>query len=96
MNTDGNYESIVTSASQGTSKARNTHGFVPGRLALYYSSGTTNAGATQTTSYYSVFEAYSNADGRYSFNISTTGLNGAKPLYLVGTITDGLFYLDTT
>ena len=96
MNSSGNYESIVTSASTGTSKARNTAGFVPGRLALYYSSGTTTNGNKQTASYYSVFEAYSAADGRYSFNISTTGLAGAKPLFLVGTITDGLFYLDET
>ena len=97
MNSGGNYESIVTSSSTGTSKARNTAGFVPGRLALYYSNGTTTNGNKQTASYYSVYEAYSNADGRYSFNISTTALTVGKPLYLVGSIgTDGLFYLDAT
>ena len=96
MNKDGNYESIVTSSSTGTSKARNTAGFVPGRLALNYVNGTTTNGNKISASNYSIYEAYTGFDARYSFNISTTGLTVGKPVYLVGTITNGLFYLDTT
>ena len=96
MNKDGNYESIVTSSSTGTSKAKNTAGFVPGRLLLYYASGTTTNGNKITASNYGLFEGYTAFDARYSFNISTTGLTVGKPVYLVGTITNGLFYLADT
>ena len=96
MNKDGNYESIVTSSSTGTSKAKNTAGFLPGRLLLYYASGTTTNGNKITASNYGLYEGYSAFDARYSFNISTTGLTVGKPVYLVGTISNGLFYLADT
>jgi hypothetical protein len=38
-------------------------------------------------------------DHRYSFNTAnnaTSGTAARKPIYLVGTVTNGLFYLDTT
>ena len=96
MNTSGNYESIVTSSSTDTSKSRNTVGFVPGTLLTYYASGTTTSGNKVSGSNYGVYEAYTAVDFRYSANISTSALTVGKPVFLVGTITNGLFYLDST
>lgn len=96
MNTSGNYESIVTSSSTGTSKARNTVGFVPETLRYINLNATTTNGNKISSSNYCVFDAYSAVDFRYSANISTTGLTVGKPVYLVGKITNGLFYLEST
>lgn len=97
---DGRWESIVTSSSTGTSKARNTHGFRLGQIALMYADATYNENATIGD--YNVWEHYTNViDHRFSFNTannSTSGTTANKPVYLVGAInsSDGLFYLDTT
>jgi len=100
QNSDGRWESIVTSSSTGTSKARNTHGFRLGNVLLMYANATYNENATVGT--YNIWSMHSGLiDHRYSFNTandSTNGTTGYKPVYIVGTInaTDGLFYLDTT
>lgn len=98
---DGRWESIVTSSSTGTSKARNTHGFRLGQIALMYANATYNE--NETIGDATVYEAYTSGlvDHRYSFNTannSTNGTTAVKPVYLVGALnaTDGLFYLDTT
>lgn len=96
MNTSGNYESIVTSSSTGTSKARNTIGFVPETLRYAHVGSATTNGNKVSASNYFVFDAYSGFDFRYSANISTTGLTVGKPVYLVGKMTNGLFYLEST
>lgn len=100
QNEDGRWESIVTSSSTGTSKARNTHGFRLGQVLLMYVNATYNENATVGT--YNIWSLHSNLmDHRYSFNTandSTNGTTAYKPVYLVGAInaSDGLFYLDTT
>lgn len=96
MNSSGNYESIVTSSSTGTSKSRNTAGFIPDRISFNNVNTTVTNGNKLSDSNYAIFDAIGGIDGRYSLNISTTGLVVGKPVYLVGTITNGLFYLDTT
>lgn len=92
---DERWESIVTSSSYGTSKVKNSHGFLPGRVLLMYSNVTYNENANVGTNI--VFDRHSELyDARYSFNVAndaTNGFTGYKPIYLVGTITDGLFYL---
>lgn len=96
---DGRWESIVTSSSTGTSKARNTHGFRLGQIALMYANATYNEDATIGDN--TIYEEKSDLiDHRYSFNTANDATNGTtavKPVYLVGTVnaTDGLFYLDT-
>ena len=98
---DGRWESIVTSSSTGTSKARNTHGFRLGQIALMYANSTYNENATLANTN-NVNDFYSGlADTRYSFNTAnnaTYGLTAYAPIYLVGSInsSDGLFYLDST
>lgn len=98
QNSDGRWESIVTSSSTGT-KSRNTHGFRLGQMLLMYANATYNENAYIDN--YNVWSFYGNlVDHRYSFNTandSTNGLTANKPVYLVGTIgNDGLFYLDST
>lgn len=97
---DGRWESIVTSSSTGTSKARNTHGFRLGQIAVMYANATYAENATIGDN--TIYEARTSLiDHRYSFNTandSTNGTTAVKPVYLVGTLnaSDGLFYLDTT
>lgn len=86
------WQSLVLSSSTGTSKVKNTSGFVINSPILYESSGTYASGAVagqtacwQTTSF----------DTRYSTNggqFSTAG----KSFYLVGTVTNNKFYLANT
>lgn len=100
QNSDGRWESIVTSASTGTSKARNTHGFRLGHVLLMYANVTYNENEV-VSGYGYIYSSYTNTlDHRYSFNTannSTSGTTANKPIYLVGSIgNDGLFYLDTT
>lgn len=94
---DGTWESLVTSSSTGTSKARNTHGFLLGHVLCMYANATYTSANIAT---YNVWSAHSGLiDHRYSFNTannSTNGTTGYKPIYLVGTVTNGLFYLDST
>lgn len=100
QNADGRWESIVTSSSTGTSKARNTHGFRLGQIALMYANATyaENAKVGDANIWYQY--TYSVIDHRYSFNTAndaTNGLTAGKPIYLVGALgNDGLFYLDAT
>ena len=94
---DGRWESIVSSSSSGTSKTCNTHGFLPGQVLLMYANNTYNENAVLDS--YRLWNQNGIIDHRYSFNTandSTNGTTANKPIYLVGTITNGLFYLDTT
>jgi len=86
------WESLVLTSSTGTTKTKNTSGFLLDSPILYQSAGTYRSGvaAGQTGCWVS----YS-FDTRYSTNgggFSATG----KPFYLVGTITDNKFYLADT
>ena len=87
----GNRQSLTTTSGTGTSKTKNTAGFKLGNKIFYYS-GTAdlaaNANANEWLSYSSNL-----IDFRYSSNCNKT-LTGRKMVYLVGTVTDGLFYLD--
>lgn len=87
---DTTWASFTTTDGTGTSKARNTVGFIPGKI--FYMSANANyaAGAACST----CFDSYS-IDLRYSTNCGTTLVAG-KPTYLVGQLINGLFYLDAT
>ena len=95
-NSSGNYESIVTSSSTGTSKAKNTVGFIPGEIFYNNLNATTTNGNKISAGNYALYYAISGIDLRYSANISTTALTVGKSVYLKGTITNGLFYLADT
>jgi hypothetical protein len=100
QNADGRWESIVTSSSTGTSKARNTHGFRLGQLA-YLNANSTYAENAKVGDNQISYHKSDLIDHRYSFNTannSTSGTTTKKPVYLVGAInaSDGLFYLDAT
>lgn len=88
---DGLYESIVTSRTTATTKTKNTSGFYLDEIFYYNSSTTITSG--NTTGTYTLYKQLHSLDFRYSSNCGTT-LVSYKPVYLVGTISSGLFYLD--
>lgn len=97
QNSDGRWESIVTSSSTSRTKSCNSHGFRLGQLLIAY----TNNTYAENAHIGGVYEFYSNlVDHRYSFNTTnsaTYGTTAYRPVYLVGSLgNDGLFYLDTT
>ena len=83
------WQSLVLSSSTGTTKVKNTSGFIIDSPILYESAGTYTNGtaAGQSACWHTI-----SFDTRYSTNggqFSTAG----KPFYLVGTITNNKFYL---
>ena len=102
---DGTYQNIcaasdgtITSSNRttATTKIVNTSGFRIGGK-VYYSN--TNYGPnTNISGYGVVYNTISLFDSRYAFNTTLTAgsLTTYKPIYLVGTISNGLFYLDST
>ena len=85
--TEDTWTSLTTTAGTGTSKARYTGGLNPDKLLYMGSSSSYAAGASTGTCYDA-----SAIDFRYSSNCGST-LEIGKPVYLVGTLTNGLFYL---
>lgn len=96
---DGTYQDVVTTRTTATTKEANTNGFEIGSPVWYIN--TTYAVNTAITGWGVVYSQYGNLiDGRYSFNVTSSGTDvpvftAKEPLYLVGTIQNGLFYLDT-
>ena len=101
---EGTYQNICA-ASDGTitasnrttatTKIANTSGFKIGGK-VYYSN--TNYGPnTNISGWGVVYNTISLFDTRYAFNttLTTGSLTVYQPLYLVGTISNGLFYLDS-
>ncbi len=87
---DGKYESFVLYKSELTTKSKNTSGFRLGKI-LYYG-GSTTITSDKSTSNWTLYEAKSDIDFRYSSNCGTT-LTAYKPVYLKGTIENNIFYL---
>lgn len=94
---DNHWESLVLSSTTAATKTKNASGFLLDSPILYQSGGTyTNgqtAGSTACWSQYSY-----GLDVRYSTNVPNTSWSAAgRPFYLVGSISNGKFYLkDTT
>lgn len=88
---DGLYESIVTSRTTATTKTKNPSGFYLDEIFSYGGSDTITSGNTTAKGY--LYRQVDNTDFRYNSNCGST-LVAYKPIYLVGTITNGLFYLD--
>ncbi len=89
---DGRFSSFTTDDGQGTSKTKNSIGFVPGKI--YYHWHSTSHAENGKCGNNCVAEAYGTVDLQYSGNQGATIIAG-QPVYLVGTIgSDGLFYLD--
>lgn len=90
---NGTWQSFTTDYGVGTTKTRNTVGFIPGDL-IYLGTGS-NYAADNIVGWGAVRHYQSLIDYRYSFNCGTT-LTANTMVYIVGTIgTDGLFYLDS-
>ena len=91
----GTYQGIVTSRNYETSKSRNTNGFKIG-ANIYYTT-TTYAANTEISGWGVVYSMYGKLfDYRLSFNAAQGSLIGSKPIYLVGSVSNNLFYLDET
>lgn len=88
---ENTWESLVTTSGTGTSKTKVTSGFLLSSPILYQSGGTYVSG--ESASYGSCWSVAQSIDSRYSFNCSSSWSATGKPLYLVGTITGGKFYL---
>lgn len=85
----------TTSSTSTTNKICNPNGFRVGGEIMWYNSGNVAANTELTQAwrgFYSLWASY--LDFRYSSNCGTT-LTPNSSLYLVGTIRDNLFYLDT-
>ena len=92
MTSDGRFSSFTTNDGTGTSKTKNTIGFIPGKI--YYHWHSTSHSENGKCGNNCIAEAYGTVDLQYSGNQGATIVAG-KPTYLVGTInSDGLFYLD--
>lgn len=95
MQIDENYwESVVLTSGTGTSKTKNSSGFLLTSPILYQSAGTyeENTAAGQSACWYT----YSAIDSRYSTNGGKFSSEG-KSFYFIGTILNNKFYLkDTT
>ena len=87
---DGLYESIVTSRTTATTKTKNPSGFYLDEIFSYGGNGTITSGNKTATGY--LYRQFNNTDFRYNSNCGST-LVAYKPIYLVGRITNGLFYL---
>lgn len=92
MDSSHEWQSFTTNSGVGTSKTRNTTGFIPGRM-FYHNGGDVAANAVTGNS--TVTERQNLIDLRYSTNCGTT-LTANAPVYIVGTMSNGLFYLDAT
>ena len=88
---DGTWQSFTTTHGTGTSKAKNTAGFKLGRMYYMYMSGNIAAGAVNGNSV--VYSAMPSITITYSINSGAT-LHANQPLWIVGTMNNGLFYLD--
>ena len=88
------WESFVLTSSTSTSKTKNTSGFMLDSPILYQNGGTyaEDANCAYSASWLTSY----NIDTRYSFNVSNAWSNAGKPLFIVGTITNNLFYLADT
>ena len=105
---NGRWASVTTTAPNNpgasnvspkeTGKAANTNEFRLSPIYVMYANATYADGATIGT--YNVWAYHSGLiDCRYSFNLqnnSTNGFIANSPVYLVGTMSNGLFKLDTT
>ena len=90
---ESHWESLVSTSSTGTSKVKNTNGFLLTTI-LHQDAGTYASGVNAGQS--GVWYTKSTFDTRYSTNGGQFSAAG-KPFYLVGTIIDNKFYLkDTT
>jgi len=84
--------SFTTTHGTGTTKSKNTNGFILDKLLYHVSSSNFSSGSYSSTCY----AAYA-FDFRYSTNCGTSLTKGLET-YIVGTInsSDGKFYLDDT
>lgn len=88
---DGKWESLTSVYSTATNKTKNTSGFLLPGMFHYPTSTTVASGGLTAT--WNNYNAINNTTFQYSSNCGTT-LVPYKSIYLVGTIVNGLFYLD--
>ena len=88
---DGFWESLTSTYSTATNKTKNTSGFLLSNMLLYTSGATVTSGNLTDT--WANYDSLDNYTFQYSSNCGAT-LVAYKSLYLVGTISNGLFYLD--
>lgn len=104
---DGRWSGIVPSSQttsgstvtpKATGKTASTNSFLLGHILVMYANAVYAENANVGT--YNIWSAHTGLiDARYSFNLENAtnkGFVGYKPVYIVGTVTNGLFTLDST
>lgn len=89
----GKWQSLTTNSGTGTTKTKNTTGFVLGNV--FYMNRSTDIGADGVTGNNEVSQYVNNIDLRYSTNCGST-VTVNKPMFIKGTMSNGLFYLADT
>ena len=87
---EGNYQSLTTTSGTATTKVKNSSGFKIGGKIYYYSGS--DLASSKNTGEWTTYSA-NLINFQYSSNCGTS-LTARKMVYLVGTIENGLFYLD--
>lgn len=90
--------STGTISPVGTGKTASSSGYLLGHVLVMYARATYTDGNNIAT--YNIWSAHTGLiDARYSFNLENTsgnGFTGYAPVYIVGTVNNGLFTLDST
>lgn len=89
---DNKLQSFTTTNGTGTSKTKNTAGFVPGKVYYHGKNGNISSGTRVDNSTIYITMPF---DSRYSTNAGAN-LVYSGPLYIVFTYSNGLLYLDNT
>lgn len=92
QDTEGKWQSLTTTTGNDVTHTKNTAGFRFGTIYRFIGSTDIASGALCTNNY--VYET-GDMDFRYASNCAQT-LTARKSVYLVGTVTNGYFYLDDT
>ena len=93
LETPSGWETLVLSSSTGTSKAKNTHGFLINSPMLYFNATNITTTGNKAT-YTNCWTVTTIVDSRYATNGGNSWSVQGNPFYLKGTIVDDLFYLD--
>lgn len=91
---ESHWESVVLTSGTGTSKTKNSSGFLLSSPIMYQIDGTYTSGNSASRT--ACFSVAHSVDSRYSTNGGSSWSSNGKPFYFVGTISNGKFYLKDT
>jgi hypothetical protein len=97
LDSNGQFQSFVTSSGTGTSKGINTTAKFKIPAVIYYYGGNNSATVGNlVSSTYAIYSKVASLDLRYSTNCTTTAFTGNSPIYLEGTLDSNNYFSPTT